>query len=111
MMHFHILDNGRPRIRRLEHLDAGMLPLDARLEVVATTKPSNQENSLNVWSISATISAKMWRARAYGNTIGGALDLDRLDLIIDQAEDVGDEGSKDGLQVVSARAISKAPTC
>jgi hypothetical protein len=42
----HLLDNGRPRICRLEHLDAGVLPLDARLEVLAAPKPTDKEDTL-----------------------------------------------------------------
>ena len=38
---------------------------------------------------------------AYRNTAARALDLDRLDLIINQAEDVGNERGKDGLQLLA----------
>jgi len=45
-------------------------------------------------------------ASTYRDFLTRALDLDRFDLVIDQAQDIGDEGSKDGAEILS-NAVEK----
>ena len=74
-----------------------MLLLYAVLEVLAATEPPDQEDTLNAESVQRSNQKR--KVKAYCNASSGAFDLHRLDLVNNQAEDVGDKGGKYGFQV------------
>ena len=76
--------------------------LNSGLQIVATPKATNEEYSLRFIGMNSAETGSM----TYCDFFFPAFEPDRLDLLLDEPQDVSNEGVKDGFQVLSGESLA-----
>jgi hypothetical protein len=93
---------------RLDDLNVGVGRLKALLEVLAGTKPSNQEDCLE--RMVSFFHFSHWQTPnldliCLGVALGQSLNVHKVDLIFYQSLDIGDEGLEDFFDIIATSVI------